>query len=1315
MAGLILGFILFHCDLPQPPPGPKSAEVSLILNSSNGDQNNYIVIDTVGNITNIGMILYLTQYIDSISILVTSGSSIEYNDTYMPKEDQADTISYPVTFETDGDRAIKVTGYIEGQPDLVATGTLRIVSRPVVNQGPELSIKGSTQYEAGDTVVLLVSATDPDSDQTVTIKAVGKPEHAAFSSDTLKWVTTLADTGTDTIIFIASDSYTPSMSDTGIAVITVTNISSNHSPVWTSDSIEIEGLPDSPISLQLKDRCSDPEEDSILFSLSSGKPAGDTVSGSVYSFTPSEKDTGTHTVRIVAKDTKGASSKLVIRLTITKSDLKNPVITLSSSLSDTVIAADSLNIKATCKDESGIRSCIAYLDTVPFTMIKLSGTDDLWAGTIKPLTAGKHTVKLIATDSSNAANKDTAVISVRYDNDTIKPVITRAVPAQDSATTNSSSYTITIDCTDESGILSVKGTFGTKTFEGSRGSGDSWTISATDLAVNVFNPVTVTATDSSLRSNKTTMAFYIKYDPTMLDTIAPTISRKSGPVSGAVVNGPFIEIRDSIYDPSGIDSVYWTINGVWAGTLKPLTGSPGMFLLKDTLTTFHNNRIVIHAIDDASRKNHDSLVVLLDYNAFPSIRDTAVATKKNSETAFTLIARSPDSDPIAWSLITDPAHGTLSGTLPSLTFTPANNYQGADSFFVKITDNTWSDTAKVRITIADVNFPPVVKDSAVTTNEDTPVTFSLSGSDPDGTPLSGWTITKQGSHGTAAIAVSPANRITYSPADDFSGKDTFNFMAGDGSLFDTGSIIVTVTAVNDPPVVSKNRALTVPEGGVGRFNTSRLDFTDPDNSSDDFEITFTALTKTGTLKLDGVNLLLSSNLTYDELTSPGLTYTHNGSETEADSFSFRISDGQESTTGTFRFAISMVNDQPTVSKTGSQMKSTCGIGNVYYDTLTITDPEEAYSSIKVSMVPSDAKAVINSSGRVVISWLADFNRYGYNQAVRCTLKVIDAADTLSIGWETTVGQHVWTPIFASGSGGTYYDNGARIAARDSFTLFTGYVDYPESSPHASLYRCVLGNVPSWTEMPSISISTGLGEFICNNSRLVTGDYSHATVYSFNTTTGLKADTIPGYNMWGGAFLADDRSDIFTYKENAVYKNGTVAYQLDDNLSEKRIQSAVSTSSMAFLLINRNLSGGIARVTQPISSTSSYYEVYSTSLLSGGGKLFTDNNNADTLYADLSSRNDGVQIRRIVNFPSTTTPAITTVALPEASSEGSIMNILSGSVGWYKTGDKLYFSRNGFANSNVENFHAGFVPSAVIISGDKKAVFAVGTDGSIYRY
>ena len=109
-----------------------------------------------------------------------------------------------------------------------------------------------------------------------------------------------------------------------------------------------------------------------------------------------------------------------------------------------------------------------------------------------------------------------------------------------------------------------------------------------------------------------------------------------------------------------------------------------------------------------------------------------------------------DNDTLTFSVVANPAHGSLSGTVPNLTYTPAADYNGSDSFTFKANDGTVdSNIATISITVNAVNDPPTADTQSVTTNEDTAKAITLTGSDVEGDTLT-FSIVANPSHGARA-------------------------------------------------------------------------------------------------------------------------------------------------------------------------------------------------------------------------------------------------------------------------------------------------------------------------------------------------------------------------------------------------------------------------------------------------------------------------------------------------------------------------------------------------------------------------------------
>ena len=128
-------------------------------------------------------------------------------------------------------------------------------------------------------------------------------------------------------------------------------------------------------------------------------------------------------------------------------------------------------------------------------------------------------------------------------------------------------------------------------------------------------------------------------------------------------------------------------------------------------------------------------------NRPPKADKQDVTVTEDTPKSITLTGSDPDNDPLTFSITKQPDHGTLSGTLPNVTYTPDADYTGPDDFSFKVDDGKGaSNTAKVDITVLEGNDPAVVTTSAGSTafTEGDPsvaVDSALTVADPDDTQL----------------------------------------------------------------------------------------------------------------------------------------------------------------------------------------------------------------------------------------------------------------------------------------------------------------------------------------------------------------------------------------------------------------------------------------------------------------------------------------------------------------------------------------------------------------------------------------------------
>ena len=186
-------------------------------------------------------------------------------------------------------------------------------------------------------------------------------------------------------------------------------------------------------------------------------------------------------------------------------------------------------------------------------------------------------------------------------------------------------------------------------------------------------------------------------------------------------------------------------------------------------------------------------------NDAPVAVTAAVTTEEDMDYGGLVSAFDIDNDPLTYSLLTEPSHGTVAITDSSAgtyTYSPKVNYNGSDSFTFTSSDGTLSDTSKVSITVTAVNDSPVAFAEIVTTSEDTKYSGSVSASDVENDILT-YNILTNPSNGTVSITNSSLGTFTYSPTINYNGDDSFTFTANDYNYSDTATVSITITAWNN--------------------------------------------------------------------------------------------------------------------------------------------------------------------------------------------------------------------------------------------------------------------------------------------------------------------------------------------------------------------------------------------------------------------------------------------------------------------------------------------------------------------------------------
>jgi hypothetical protein len=146
-------------------------------------------------------------------------------------------------------------------------------------------------------------------------------------------------------------------------------------------------------------------------------------------------------------------------------------------------------------------------------------------------------------------------------------------------------------------------------------------------------------------------------------------------------------------------------------------------------------------------------------NAAPTATDQAVPVAYNTAKPITLSGTDPEGDPLTFATTSTPAHGTLSGTAPSITYTPANGYSGPDSFTFTASDGSLSDTGTISITVAPstATVPGAPTIGAASVSEGAALVNWTPPTDDGGTSITGYEVTPYAANIALPAIAAPAD------------------------------------------------------------------------------------------------------------------------------------------------------------------------------------------------------------------------------------------------------------------------------------------------------------------------------------------------------------------------------------------------------------------------------------------------------------------------------------------------------------------------------------------------------------------------------
>jgi VCBS repeat-containing protein len=457
----------------------------------------------------------------------------------------------------------------------------------------------------------------------------------------------------------------------------------------------------------------------------------------------------------------------------------------------------------------------------------------------------------------------------------------------------------------------------------SDGSGASAAISVAENATAV---TTVTATDADAA---TTLTYSISGGA---DAAKFTIDASSGALS--FVAAPDFETPAD----AGADNVYDVIVQVSDGTLTDTQA------IAVTVTPVSDNAPVITS------------------NAGAATASVNVAENTTAVGIVTATDADLPAQTLTYSIVggADAGRFTINAATGVLSFVTAPDYEaptdaGADNVYdvtVQVSDGTLTDSQAIAVAVTAVNDnAPVITSTgggasaSVSVAENTTAVTTVTASDAD-LPSQTLTYSIAGGADAARFTIDSASgALRFVATPDFeapsdSGADnTYDVIvqASDGTLASTQAIAVTVLDVNEAPQAADHLA-TVAEGAALAIDLAAgaADVDAGANGSIDLSSAVIGAGPTHG------SLVLNANGT--------ATYSHDGSETTSDSFSYTLRDaaGATSNVATVRLTVTPVNDAPTVSAATLPLRA--GQGLVLDTTqLQASDPDNTAASLSFAV------------------------------------------------------------------------------------------------------------------------------------------------------------------------------------------------------------------------------------------------------------------------------------------------------------------------------------------------------------------------------
>ena len=665
-----------------------------------------------------------------------------------------------------------------------STISFTVINHAPVAQNDIYSSPGNTQI----TISPMINDTDSDGQQ-ISLLSVSTPSHgtAVKSGANIIYTPSLDYAGVDAFTYTISDA----SSATASASISITM--TNNPPTAVNDAYST--IVNIPKSVNPLSNDSDPDNQVITLVIA-GTPSHGTLSitGNIITYSPGSNYFGADSFTYTIADASGATSSSQIVFTI----INNAPIALSDSVSTTVNTVVNISPLQNDNDPDGQSISVINVGSATHGTASISGGSTI---IYTPATnfAGVDSISYTVADASGAIASSSVTITI---------INTPPVAFGDSYTTNMNTpltfYPMSNDFDPDNQIITI-----------------------INIATNPNNGNAVISGPS------------IVYTPSSnffgADSLVYTIADASGATSSATVTITILNTK-----PDAINDAYATILDTLI-TIRPMdndidpqgrstsitsfaSGSKGNVAVVDAATLSYTNfgstgvdtftytiTNTLGLSDTATvTVNIDIVAIIANPNSYNTKVNVALSllTLLENDVGSSLLILSTGS-------LSNSGAASISGDKLSITYTPALNYIGTETFTYTIGDSH-GNTASALVSITITNSLPIAVDDRFSTTVNKLITLSPLTNDTDPDVNQAPSLKIVGTPSAGGSAVKSGNDIVYTPKTDYVGTDVFTYTIDDpNGATSTATITITITnripvAVDNTISINVNYAVSVP-------------------------------------------------------------------------------------------------------------------------------------------------------------------------------------------------------------------------------------------------------------------------------------------------------------------------------------------------------------------------------------------------------------------------------------------------------------------------------------------------------------------------